>query len=326
MRKQLLQSGQNMAIESPNFFQYPKAGSKDGMGMPFFSRPYSVMRSDKMMPQQQQLSPAPQSSSSILRQENKFYPNYPFYSPVEYFSPGDVLRTSGSAGYNSQRSQTQLQQQVPPDNEYTREGAAAAPLFWSVLSDTQKSAPVASQVIIAPPVSPYHLPRAAGDSALPVLRPSDDDIRLWNRRPPYVDPDRMNPQRIQFPDVRALDQETTTHATPAERDNKAKASNKVQADSNAGRESASASKPVSSIVSHRESHETPIAVSYLRDGDQSGRDTNSAVIALTLGLSITAMLIGIVGCRMKSIRKKIARRGGRSLAHDADYLINGMYL
>lgn len=74
-------------------------------------------------------------------------------------------------------------------------------------------------------------------------------------------------------------------------------------------------------------NEVPVlAVSHLRDSDPSGRDTNSAVIALTLGLSITAMLIALVGCRMKSIKKRIARRGGRSLAHDADYLVNGMYL
>nr|XP_027197186.1 uncharacterized protein DDB_G0283357-like [Dermatophagoides pteronyssinus] len=58
---------------------------------------------------------------------------------------------------------------------------------------------------------------------------------------------------------------------------------------------------------------------------QNGRETNSAVIALTLGLLITCILIVIVGCRMKTFKKRIARRG-RSLAHDSDYLINGMYL
>lgn len=69
-----------------------------------------------------------------------------------------------------------------------------------------------------------------------------------------------------------------------------------------------------------------IAVTHLRDSGSSGRDTNSAVIALTLGICITVMLVVLVGCRMKSIHRKIARRGGRSLAHDADYLVNGMYL
>lgn len=74
------------------------------------------------------------------------------------------------------------------------------------------------------------------------------------------------------------------------------------------------------------SHDTPLAVSHLKDSDSRGRDTNSAVIALTLGLCITGMLVALVGCRMNSIRRRIARRGGRSLAHDADYLVNGMYL
>jgi len=69
-----------------------------------------------------------------------------------------------------------------------------------------------------------------------------------------------------------------------------------------------------------------LAVSHLRDSSSTGRDTNSAVIALTLGLCICAMLVGLVGCRMKSIKRRIARRGGRSLTHDADYLVNRMYL
>lgn len=74
------------------------------------------------------------------------------------------------------------------------------------------------------------------------------------------------------------------------------------------------------------SSQEAIAVTHLRDSGTSGRDTNSAVIALTLGICITVMLVVLVGCRMKSIHRKIARRGGRSLAHDADYLVNGMYL
>lgn len=69
------------------------------------------------------------------------------------------------------------------------------------------------------------------------------------------------------------------------------------------------------------------AVTHLRDSNSSGRDTNSAVIALSLGLLITVMLIAIVVLRMRTIKRRISRRGGRSsLTHDADYLINGMYL
>lgn len=60
--------------------------------------------------------------------------------------------------------------------------------------------------------------------------------------------------------------------------------------------------------------------------DENEQDNNSAVIALVLGLFITILLIVIVGYRMSSIKKRIQRRGGRTLAHDADYLVNGMYL
>lgn len=61
--------------------------------------------------------------------------------------------------------------------------------------------------------------------------------------------------------------------------------------------------------------------------DENEQDNNSAVIALVLGLLITVLLIVIVGFRMRSIKKRIQRRGGRtSLSYDADYLVNGMYL
>ena len=325
MRKQLLESS-HATLESSNFFHYPKAAAanKEGAGMrlPFFQRPYSVITNDKKIMLQQQLSPAQQSPSLLQQpQENKFYPNYPFYSPVEYFSPGDVLRSSGSAGYNSQQ-----QQQQQGDNDYAKEsgGAAAAPLFWSVLSDTQKAGPEPSQVIVAPPVSPYHM-RGAVD---PRMRPSGDEISVWNPVAPYFDPNRLIPHRNQFPGSRILNQDVTTSATrPVDAATKPPPHLKLQPESHTGKTNSAAGRVRSqSIVSHRESHDIPIAISHLRDSDQSGRDTNSAVIALTLGLSITAMLIGIVGCRMKSIRKRIARRGGRSLAHDADYLVNGMYL
>ena len=70
----------------------------------------------------------------------------------------------------------------------------------------------------------------------------------------------------------------------------------------------------------------PIAISHLDDTDIStGRDTNSAVIALVLGICITVALILTVGCRMRYIKRRICRRG-RNLANDANYLVNGMYL
>lgn len=320
MRKQLLASGSHATRESSNFFHYSKAAAPDkeagSMGLPFFPRPYSVIANDNKM-MLQQLSPAPQSPSR--QQENKFYRKYPFYSPVEYFSPGDVLRSSGSAGI------TGPQQQQQGDNDYVREnGGAAAPLFWSVLSENQKTGPDPSQVIAVPPISPYQLPRPVE----PMSRASIDEMRVWGHGVPYFDPQRFNPHRSPFPGSRTPNQDVTTSATLLEDETTIPTLRiKQQPESEQGKANSATTKVrFQSIVSHRESHNVPIAISHLRDSDQNGRDTNSAVIALTLGLSITAMLIGIVGCRMKSIRKRIARRGGRSLAHDADYLVNGMYL
>ncbi|KAF2880429.1 hypothetical protein ILUMI_25737 [Ignelater luminosus] len=50
-----------------------------------------------------------------------------------------------------------------------------------------------------------------------------------------------------------------------------------------------------------------------------------AVLSLTLGLIITCIMALLIGCRLRVVRRRI-RRGGKSYAHDADYLVNGMYL
>lgn len=50
-----------------------------------------------------------------------------------------------------------------------------------------------------------------------------------------------------------------------------------------------------------------------------------AVVALSLGLVITFLLLVMVGCRLRNVRKRL--RHGRPLnSNEADYLINGMYL
>ena len=79
---------------------------------------------------------------------------------------------------------------------------------------------------------------------------------------------------------------------------------------------------VTSQITARQAKHRDVAVTHLIESESDGRDTNSAVIALLLGLSVTALLIAIVGYRMKSIRNRIARRG----AYDAEYLIDGMYM
>ncbi|XP_035231597.1 uncharacterized protein LOC118203428 isoform X2 [Stegodyphus dumicola] len=55
------------------------------------------------------------------------------------------------------------------------------------------------------------------------------------------------------------------------------------------------------------------------------RETNSAILALVMGLTATVLLFILLACRMKTIRRRMSRKG-RGLAHDADYLVNGMYL
>ncbi|XP_042865353.1 rab-3-interacting molecule unc-10-like isoform X2 [Penaeus japonicus] len=55
---------------------------------------------------------------------------------------------------------------------------------------------------------------------------------------------------------------------------------------------------------------------------------SGAVLALAMGVCITALLVVLVGCRLRGVRRRLRRhRGSKSLyAHDADYLVNGMYL
>ncbi|XP_066584507.1 uncharacterized protein [Prorops nasuta] len=50
-----------------------------------------------------------------------------------------------------------------------------------------------------------------------------------------------------------------------------------------------------------------------------------AVISLALGLIATAITAALIACRLRVVRRR-GRRGRGSYAHDADYLVNGMYL
>ncbi|XP_069682976.1 uncharacterized protein [Periplaneta americana] len=53
---------------------------------------------------------------------------------------------------------------------------------------------------------------------------------------------------------------------------------------------------------------------------------NGAILSLALGLCITGIMVVLIGCRLRVVRRRL-RRGGKSpYAHDADYLVNGMYL
>jgi len=56
--------------------------------------------------------------------------------------------------------------------------------------------------------------------------------------------------------------------------------------------------------------------------------TRSAVIALSLSLTLTVVLIAYLGCRYKSVSSRVGRGKARPYrgAAEIDYLIDGMYL
>ncbi|XP_046664368.1 uncharacterized protein LOC124357034 isoform X1 [Homalodisca vitripennis] len=64
------------------------------------------------------------------------------------------------------------------------------------------------------------------------------------------------------------------------------------------------------------------------DSDMDGQNVNprGAILSLTMGLCVTGIMLVLVGCRMRMVRRRM-RRGSKSpYAHDADFLVNGMYL
>ena len=50
-----------------------------------------------------------------------------------------------------------------------------------------------------------------------------------------------------------------------------------------------------------------------------------AVISLALGLTVTAVMAVLIACRLRVVKRR-GRGRHDSYAHDADYLVNGMYL
>lgn len=50
-----------------------------------------------------------------------------------------------------------------------------------------------------------------------------------------------------------------------------------------------------------------------------------AVVSLSLGLIATAITVALIVCRLRVIKRR-GRCGHGPYAHDADYLVNGMYL
>lgn len=50
-----------------------------------------------------------------------------------------------------------------------------------------------------------------------------------------------------------------------------------------------------------------------------------AILPLALGLIITALLLLMIGCRLKLVRHKL-KKARPLTTEESDYLINGMYL
>lgn len=60
------------------------------------------------------------------------------------------------------------------------------------------------------------------------------------------------------------------------------------------------------------------------DHDGAADRPGGAIVSLVIGVSITAILAIFITCRMKTVGRRIRRKG--PYAHDADFLVNGMYL
>lgn len=84
------------------------------------------------------------------------------------------------------------------------------------------------------------------------------------------------------------------------------------------------------IEKHQHSHSNPYpdVVTYQMERsdieDGIAETASGAVLSLALGLILTCIMALLIGCRLR-VRRRM-RKSGKSYAHDADYLVNGMYL
>ncbi|XP_023666008.2 low-density lipoprotein receptor-related protein 11 [Paramormyrops kingsleyae] len=71
-------------------------------------------------------------------------------------------------------------------------------------------------------------------------------------------------------------------------------------------------------------NEVEVAKPYSVQGGHPGPESG-AVLPLALGLIITALLLIMVGCRLRLVRRKL-KKARPIMSEESDYLINGMYL
>ncbi|CAL7939594.1 unnamed protein product [Xylocopa violacea] len=84
-------------------------------------------------------------------------------------------------------------------------------------------------------------------------------------------------------------------------------------------------KSVIVIKDHREHGRNTLVAEHLKQANENEvLKPRGAVISLALGLTITAITATLIACRLRVVRRRGRRHG--PYAHDADYLVNGMYL
>ncbi|XP_055386368.1 putative uncharacterized protein DDB_G0282129 [Condylostylus longicornis] len=62
------------------------------------------------------------------------------------------------------------------------------------------------------------------------------------------------------------------------------------------------------------------------DHDGYSERPGGAVLSLTLGVLVTAALAVLIGCRLRTVGRRVRRLGKAPYGTEADYLVNGMYL
>ena len=108
-------------------------------------------------------------------------------------------------------------------------------------------------------------------------------------------------------------------STPAHKASNLTTANTTKAGKGSNSSSPASSKADNSVLSAEEQGFEKVKIVSPTDGNQG------PIVALALGLGITLMLLIFVGCRLRTVKRRI--RKGRALhSNEADYLINGMYL
>lgn len=86
-------------------------------------------------------------------------------------------------------------------------------------------------------------------------------------------------------------------------------------------------KSVIVLENHAKEHEKSLVVAehFQQINDNENLRPKGAVISLSLGLIATAITAALIACRLRVVKRR-GHRGHGPFAHNADYLVNGMYL